>query len=238
MKPIIEKSARFSDLIITPSLTAKNEIESMFGIPSEKVHACYHMVNQAVKYMPHVKKEKFILFVGNIDPWKNLNTLAAAFDALKRKGRHENTRLVIAGKKREGWESLRAAMEAHGIGEEVSVLGYVSSDTLVKLYNSAELVVIPSLYEGFGIPVIEAMACRTPVVASDIPVFREIAGEAALLYGVPPDVGGLADAIHEVLSNASLKEELVARGTRQVLHYSREAFIQRHINAYNAVYSA
>jgi glycosyltransferase involved in cell wall biosynthesis len=155
----------------------------------------------------------YILAVGTIQPRKNYSRLVAALGDLREGGL--DVALVIAGGK--GWldtpiyESVRAA----GLEAYVKFLGYVNDADLPALYSHAAAFAMPSLYEGFGLPILEAMACGTPVVTSRVSSLPEAAGEAALLVD-PTDTGALADALRRVLSDSDLRHRLIERGLRHV----------------------
>jgi glycosyltransferase involved in cell wall biosynthesis len=158
----------------------------------------------------------FILAVGTLSPKKNLEALMAGFTALRLRGfsRHQ---LVVVGKV--GWKAdaiLAAARRTPG----VVLAGYVEDDVLRTLYSAADVYVSASLYEGFGLPVLEAMACGTPVVAARAGALPEVAGDAALLC--EPTPAGLADAMARVLGDGGLRAALVARGTCRVATFSWE----------------
>ncbi len=175
--------------------------------------------------------EGMILYVGTIEPRKNLVALLEAYRALRDRGRNE--RLVIAG--RQGWHAapfLRRLRQL-GLQHEVILPGHIDDRDLPALYSAAKVFVFPSLYEGFGLPVLEAMACGTPVICSDASSLPEVAGEAALL--VPPrDVGGLAEAMGAVLSDGALRAELARRGLARARLFTWE----KAAHAMQAVYRA
>jgi glycosyltransferase involved in cell wall biosynthesis len=154
----------------------------------------------------------YVLYLGTLQPRKNLVRLIEAFREI---GKSTNgpsaVQLVLAGKK--GWlcDDILARAKALGIGEQVVLTGYVEEVDLAALYSGAELFVMPSLYEGFCLPVLEAMACGTPVVCSNVSSLPKVAGEAALLFD-PRNVRAMAEAIERVLANTDLRRSLVARG--------------------------
>src|SRR5262249_24612967 len=143
--------------------------------------------------------ESFILYVGTIEPRKNLIRLFQAFDVLRRQG-CRSTALALVGNR--GWsdDALLASVERLGLNGAVRVLGHAPTDDVVALYNLADVVALPSLYEGFGLPVIEAMACGTPVVTSPNGSLAEIAGGAAELVD-PTQVESIAAGLRSVLSD-------------------------------------
>jgi glycosyltransferase involved in cell wall biosynthesis len=161
--------------------------------------------------------ERYLLYVGTVEPRKNLPTLLRAYAALRRHG--ESPRLVIAG--RLGWLTggFFEALRALDLESEVTQLGYVADADLPALYAGAEAFAFPSSYEGFGFPVLEAMACGTPVVCSNASSLPEVAGDAAL-YHDPTDADALADALARVLTRTDLRDELRARGLARAAEFT------------------
>ncbi|MGH3111403.1 MAG: glycosyltransferase family 4 protein, partial [Gaiellaceae bacterium] len=154
-------------------------------------------------------EEPYVLYVGSLDPRKNVDTLVDAFAA----GDAPPAMLLIAGptdSRSDG--ALRRRLARHGVGHRVRHLGFVSAQQLDALYRDALALVLPSLYEGFGLPVLEAMERGTPVVASDIPPLREVADDAALYVARPLDVEAWRGALHRICSDDALRAELSRRG--------------------------
>lgn len=158
-------------------------------------------------------KGPFVLFVGNIEPKKNLGRLVEAFTELKRGGNIPH-RLAIAGRREWAYPAVKRRVQKLGLGGEVTFLGHVSAADLVGLYNLADVFVFPSLYEGFGIPPLEAMACGVPVVASKRGALPETLGEAALFVD-PLDPADIARGLREAIANKALRGGLVERGLRR-----------------------
>lgn len=165
---------------------------------------------------------KYILAVTTIEPRKNLDNLLRSYAILIRDNPNFDYQLLIAGGK--GWQNstiYNTYKELKLRENQVKFLGYISSDDLNKIYSGAEVLVFPSFYEGFGLPPLEAMACGTPVVASDIPVFKEILNGAALLTD-PHNPEEIADGIYRVLSDKTLAEELSQKGFERIKLFSWE----------------
>jgi len=162
--------------------------------------------------------ERFILSVGNLQPRKNLKTLIEAYVKLRQADatRHK---LVLVG--REAWlhDDIFAAARASGYTDELVFTGYVPDADLVALYNAADVFVYPSLFEGFGLPPLEAMACGTPVVTGNTSALPETVGEAALMVD-PRDAEALAGALTRLLGDAELRAELAARGIARAALFS------------------
>lgn len=159
----------------------------------------------------------FLLYVGVLEPRKNLPVLLRAF----RRTRDENNRLPLAIVGKRGWkfDSIFATVRELGLENDVIFTGHVSDADLPYVYNGATLFVYPSLYEGFGLPVLEALSCGTPVITSNVSSMPEIVGEAGIL--VPPsDENGLADAIRRILSDPVLAVSLSEKGRERASHFS------------------
>ena len=177
--------------------------------------------------------ERFVLFLGAMEPRKNLLRLIEAWAALKPVVRRE-TALVVAGA--QGWlnDSVRSRVETLELGDRVHLAGYVEGEDLAALYSLATVFAYPSLWEGFGLPVLEAMACGTPVLTSDISSLPEVAGAAAVL--VPPtDVEAIADGLLRLLEDAALRADLAERGRRQAANFSWERCARETLSIYNSV---
>jgi glycosyltransferase involved in cell wall biosynthesis len=166
--------------------------------------------------------KRYFFHVGTLQPRKNLSTLLKAFASLIAGGRiAEDIKLVLAGKR--GWKCEGIVELAHSkiLSERVVLPGYVPPQDLPSLLSGALAYVMPSLYEGFGLPILEAMACKTPVICSDVSSLPEVAGDAAL-YVAPHDTEGWARAMTRLCHDATLREELVARGRDRSKMFSWE----------------
>ncbi|GAB4543956.1 MAG: glycosyltransferase family 1 protein [Anaerolineae bacterium] len=179
--------------------------------------------------------DRFVLSVGTLEPRKNLTGLIAAFEQLAMGAEQSvaaNLHLVIAGGK--GWlyDDIFAAAEASPLRNQIHFPGYVADEDLPALYSLAALFAFPSHYEGFGIPVLEAMACGTPVVCADNSSLPEIAGDAALLVEAS-DTNALTDAMQRLLVDVSLRERLVRRGYEQARKFTWEQAARRLLDVYS-----
>jgi glycosyltransferase involved in cell wall biosynthesis len=178
-------------------------------------------------------EDDFILFVGTVQPRKNLLTLVRAFDQIVRDTSHR-PQLVIAGA--EGWlmDELFALIKSSAIKDRIRFTGYLVDDDLRALYSSCTLFVYPSIYEGFGLPPLEAMACGAPVIASDIATFQETLGDAAMLID-PNDAEALARGIVECLEDEARRQALSQRGQEHAKMFSWERTAQLTLDVYRKV---
>jgi len=177
-------------------------------------------------------KDPFILYVGTLEPRKNIPTLIHAFAKVKKDGFPQKL-LLIGGK---GWkyEEIFSAINELSLTDQILIPGYVPDEDLVYFYNVADLFVYPSLYEGFGLPPLEAMACGTPVITSNKSSLPEVVGDAALLVD-PLDVRALAGAIERVLANEELRAQLSERGLKRAKFFSWKKTAERTWEVYRAV---
>lgn len=224
-------SARIARHIIAISEATRQDLTHLASVPSDKISVIPHGVStrftpiedsarlQAVRERYGIRSD-YILYLGTLQPRKNLPRLIEAFArALPALPRH--TQLVLAGKK--GWLAgpiLERASQL-GISERVHFTGYVEDRDLTALLSGASLFTLPSLYEGFGMPVLEAMACGVPVLCSQTSALPEVAGDAALLVD-PCDTQAIADGIAELINNPSLRQQLRERGLTRAAHYTWE----------------
>ncbi len=242
LNALIPASIHNAAMVITGSEATKRDLIELFDAPDDKVVVTPYAVDAS--YQPRereqarrVVRERFgiegpyVLSVGVIQPRKNLPRLVRAFSRLSGKVPH---RLVLVGK--EGWasEELKEAVGACRPGREPIFTGYVADADLPDLYAGADLFVYPSLYEGFGLPVLEAMACGTAVVTSTTSSLPEVAGDAAALVE-PTDVKALAEAMLRLLQDAPAREALAAKGLARARTYSWERTARETIQVYEQV---
>jgi glycosyltransferase involved in cell wall biosynthesis len=235
-----------ADLILADSENTKDDLVELLGVPRSKVKVIYPGVDE--RFRP-IKDElalndvreryelpsRFILSLGTLEPRKNLVRLIEAFSLLSLLSPFpfpfSPLSLVIAGGK--GWlyEDIFRKVEELGLGERVVFTGFVSDADLPVIYNLAELFVFPSLYEGFGLPVLEAMACGTPVVTSNSSSLPEVVGEAGLMVD-PMDVEGLAEAMWRALSDHPLRERMIRSGMRRARGFTWEKSAEELLSLY------
>jgi glycosyltransferase involved in cell wall biosynthesis len=218
------------DGIITDSQNSKHDICSYLHIPGEKItvipvaSARHFRLLPEAQVGPHLARyglvRPYILYVGSVEPRKNLLRLLDAYVQLRRS--LPQYRLVIVGA-RNYWKSspLARAVEHQGLQAQVTFTGYIPDEHLPALYNAAALFCFPSLYEGFGLPVLEAMACGVPVVTSSTSSLPEVAGDAALLVD-PYNVDEIAAVMRSVLQDCELAHDLRRRGLARAAQFSWE----------------
>jgi glycosyltransferase involved in cell wall biosynthesis len=177
--------------------------------------------------------DPFVLYTGNIKPHKNLERLIEAFHIFKKHG-FDQVKLLIIGDEISKYPTLRRAVHRHKLHKHVRFFGFVPDRTLAILYRLAAVFVFPSLYEGFGLPPLEAMASGTPVITSNVSSLPEVVGDAALLID-PYQPEAIADAMRRVLTDPSLREDLRARGLARARHFSWERSIRRVREIYDEV---
>ena len=217
-------------MIVTPTRVVRLEVCERFRIKPEKVVAVHHAPRSCFRPLPPNQaiettrrlgiEDDFLLFVGTIEPRKNLVTLVRAFaDVLK--ATSLRPQLVIAGQ--EGWltDELFAYVNELDFGDRLRWTGYVSDDDLCALYSSCRAFIYPSIYEGFGLPPLEAMACGAPVISSRIPSITEVLGSAARLVA-PTDVHALGESIIELWKNPDERQRLSKAGQTRAAEFSWE----------------
>jgi len=230
---VIRHAIRRSSAIVTVSEFSRRQIMERFSLDGSRVFAIALGVAQG-NGVPHSSTgPPSILFVGNLEHRKNLVRLVEAFRLLRERRRIPH-RLILAGKPGYGWEEIRAAIGKGGLQECVDVPGYVSNESLAKLYPSAELFVFPSVYEGFGLPVLEAMACGTPVACSSAASLPEVGGDA-VEYFDPLNVEEMAAAMERVLHSPGLRAEMREKGLKQAAKFTWEDCARQHLEVYRRV---
>lgn len=227
---LIEHSRR-STMILCPSNATKSDIVDYLGIPEEKVRVIYWGVDSHFRpvedevVVNRVRNRyrligDFILFVGTIQPRKNIEGLIEAFRILNEK-KDFSHKLIITGCK--GWEysEVFKRIEACGLKEKVRWLGYVDYEDLPGLYSMADALVLPSYYEGFGFPILEAMACGTPVITSNVSSMPEVAGDAAIFID-PKSPEMIADSIYRVIDDLGIRSTLREKGFMRAKEFTWE----------------
>jgi glycosyltransferase involved in cell wall biosynthesis len=228
--------------IITVSEATKRDLMRLYGTPANKISVVYeaaapHFTLQPPQKVAEVRAryslpDRYLLTVGTIEPRKNLARLVGALAALRRDD--PDLRLVVVGSR--GWlvEGFFEAIEQHGQQEAVILPGYVPDADLPAVYAGAAVSVLASLYEGFGLPVLEAMACGSPVACSATSSVGEIAGDAALTFD-PESTDDITAALRRLLSDADLRADLVERGLARAAQFSWERAAQQTWDVYEQI---
>lgn len=243
LERVVPRSIARADLVLADSAHTGSDIVSLLGVPADKVEVLYSGVSprfrsqiepgEDARIRAHygLGERPYVLSVGTVQPRKNHVRLIHAF-IRSQTGQPAGWQLVIAG----GWgwlyQDILAEVEKHG--DRVRILGFVDEADLPALYRGAALFAFPSLYEGFGLPVLEAMACGVPVVCSDASSLPEVAGDAALLVN-PLDTDALAEALSRALRDADLRQEMVARGLAQAARFTWEQAARQLLGTFDSL---
>jgi glycosyltransferase involved in cell wall biosynthesis len=221
-------SARRAKRIMTDSASTKRDVVELFRVPAEKIEVVYPGTDEVFRPRDRGEvaefrrrrrlPETFILYVGTLEPRKNVDLLIRAYALLMQRGLTDST-LVIGGGR--GWmfDRIFAEVERNALADRVLFAGYIDPEELPLWYGAASVFVYPSLYEGFGLPALEAMACGTPVVASDSSSLPEVVGDAGMLVD-PNSPDELADRLAEVLQSTARREQMAAAGIARAASFT------------------
>jgi glycosyltransferase involved in cell wall biosynthesis len=237
------KTLTYADSIIAVSNNTKSDIMHHFGIPEDKITVIYHGIDK--QFRPQNKldiislREKlgisdpYILYVGTLEPRKNITFLLKAFFQFNKT--HKNYKLVITGSK--GWKyaNIFKMVRDLQLDKEVLFTGYLEYSDLPALYSGASIFVYPSLYEGFGLPPLEAMACGCPVITSNISSLPEIVGDAGVLIN-PNDILQLVENLEKILVDEELRTELIQKGLERSKLFTWKKCAVSTYEIYEAVY--
>lgn len=242
--PISLKRANF---VITVSQTSKKDIVSIYKLPSEKVVAIYNGVGEKFNSfivsdaeLGQVRKkyslpENFILYVGTLQPRKNIPALLEAFNMLNTKYKILNTKLVIAGGRGHNYDKrIDMLMEKYKLQDKVLFPGFVDEKDLPTMYKLSNIFVFPSLYEGFGIPVIEAMAMGAPVIVSNKSCLPEVVGEAGFIID-PDNSEEFAGVIYKILFNSDLRNCLIEKGYKRAKDFNWNKMAEETLKLYYSI---
>jgi glycosyltransferase involved in cell wall biosynthesis len=231
-----------SDKIISISENTKRDIIKHFKIPEDKIKVIPLAANENFRKLDENETSKikskyninfpFILYVGTLEPRKNIPNLLNAFYKIKKQGIAH--KLVIAGGKGWKYKEIFETIEKLNLQNDVIFTGYVPDEDLPGLYNAADLFVYPSLYEGFGLPPLEAMQCGTPVITSNTSSLPEVVGDAGIMVN-PHDIGELANKMYEVLTNKDLRKELSKKGIERAKLFSWKKCAEETLKVYESL---
>jgi glycosyltransferase involved in cell wall biosynthesis len=235
-KAVMTMAARRAKRVLTVSHASKEDILQYLGVPAAKVEVIYNALDERLETPPtdqdiwrvrerFLLTSPFILYTGNIKPHKNVDRLIEAYSLLRRRG-FEHVKLLIIGDEISKYPNLRRLVHRFQLHQHVRFLGFVPDQTLAVLYQLAAVFVFPSLYEGFGLPPLEAMAAGAPVITSNVSSLPEVVGDAALMID-PTDSGAIADAMARVLGDEALRANLICRGRERVKAFSWQRSVAR-----------
>ena len=239
-KHVVPMTLKNIQIIIADSENTKRDIANYFKISDDKIKVVYIGIDEKFRPSANARniREKynigdyFILYVGTLEPRKNIPTLIRAFYIAQKKG--VNCKLIIAGG--EGWkyQGIYKAVEDLKLSNSIIFLGYVPDDDLPQLYSAADLFIYPSLYEGFGLPPLEAMACGCPVISSNTSSLPEVVGEAGLMVN-PYDADEIANAIYKGLNDEKLREKMIEKGLERAKTFSWKKCAEKTLEVYESV---
>ncbi len=236
-------SARRAAHLIAISQSTKDDIVKFCAVSPSKASVIYCGVDEQFKPLSQHEIEQFrsakglpahfVFYLGTLEPRKNVAQLVRAYAALRHNGRNK-PKLVIAGSKGWGYDEVFAAIAQSGVQADVILPGYIPHDELSLWYNAADVFVFPSVFEGFGLPVLEAMACGTPAITSNVSSLPEVAGDAALTVN-PADTRALSEALECTLCDTTLRAQMRERGLRQAQKFNWQRSAQQTIKIYEEV---
>lgn len=242
---LLPRTLKNASRIIAVSKSTKNDILKIFPkINSEKIKVIYFAANENYKVIKNEKNldyirkkynlpNRFILFVGTIEPRKNIVRLLKAFSEVYKK---IPIPLVITGKLGWKYKKIYYTYKKLNLEDKVIFTGYIDEKNLPSIYNLAAIFVYPSLYEGFGLPPLEAMACGTPVITSNTSSLPEVVGDAGIMTD-PYNVDGLANVMREVLTNDGLREDMIKKGLKRSKMFSWEKTAKETLKVYEEIYN-
>ena len=245
-KTLGQLAMRRCRLIVTDTNASKSDLLGVFGDRTENIRVIYPGTRPIFRQfrdaetlnrvrLKYSLPDEFILCVATLEPRKNLRTLIRSFAALKNEGNFKPS-LVIVGRK--GWlyDHLFSEVTSSNLRHEITFTGYVPDEDLLALYNLARVFVYPSLYEGFGLPCVEAMACGCPVVTSNRGALLEVTGNAAL-HAEPEDVRSLACAIKRACEDEAIRAQLIREGFERCRLFSWETYAEEMLKTVREVVS-
>jgi len=243
MRNLVPWSARRADYIITVSEYSANDLVSFYGVPRSKITVAYQAPSPLFKprdkttAKAHLERAygircPFVLYVGRLQARKNLVRLTEAFARVRQQ--HPELKLVLVGKADLGYDKLQTMIGELNLNHAVIFPGYVPTDDLPLFYNAAEMFVFPSIFEGFGLPVMESMASGLATITSNGSCLAEVAGNGAMLVD-PGSVDSIAEAMTRVFEDAALRRELVERGLQRSACFSAARFAEKILDVYNSL---
>jgi glycosyltransferase involved in cell wall biosynthesis len=247
---LTKRVLRAATRVFAVSNFTKSEMEKLFEIPGERIEVVYNAIDDRFLHGHASATDRelivqryqvtypFLLYAGKISPHKNVVRMIEAFSALKTRlekdGELPDLKLIIIGDDLSGNPDLRRTVVRSGVHNDVRFLGFVPIEVLRIFYDMAKIFVFPSLYEGFGLPPLEAMAHGTPVVASNVSSLPEVVGNAAVLVN-PENVFEIMRALHRVLLDRGLRDRMKVRSYQQAARFSWEKSVRRMMDVYREI---
>ena len=247
LKYTMKKGAEKASKIIAVSRSTKKDIIQLLEINKEKIRVIYEasnlgmypkvnggMANSEILKKYAIKKPYF-LYVGEKRPHKNLEGLIKAFAVYKEKHDSRKISLVLTGKKYSTYHEYITMAENLGVKDSLIFTGFIPEKYLKTIYSKAEALLLISFYEGFGIPILEAMECGIPVITSNISSMPEVAGGAALLVD-PNNIQEIAEKMNDIVNSKTLRKQLIESGFKRVKQFSWERTARQTLKVYNEIY--
>ncbi len=242
------RAVKMADKIIVPSQATENDLINLYGVDSDKVKVIYHgygkiypMASKRRKSSVLAISNPYILFVGTIQPRKNIINLVKAFETLKKgfkfqsptktKDKVSNFKLIIIGGKGWLWRKTLERIKKSPARKDIILTDAVSDRELAELYSQARIFILPSLYEGFGLPILEAFSYGAPVIASNNSSLAEITGEAGLLVD-PNNPEEIAKAIEKIIKDDGLRNDLIKKGKERIKNFNWEKSARKHLRVF------
>jgi len=242
----MKKGAEKADIIIAISESTKKDIINLLGIEKDKIRVIYEASNLGMYSRKNddilnsdiLKKysiqKPYFLYVGEKRPHKNIEGLIEAFAIFKEKYDRWNTYLMIAGKRYSGYQDYVKKAENLGMIDYLIFTGFIPDKHLKSIYSEAEVLLFVSFYEGFGIPILEALECGLPVITSNISSMPEVAGDAALLVD-PHNIQEIAEKMNNIANSEILRKQLIESGFKRVKQFSWERTARETLKVYNEI---
>lgn len=244
-KVVVPRVLKKADMIISVSQTTKDDAINIFHIPKEKIRVVYEAgysprYSQKIKinvkdyFEQKIGSSEYILFVGTLEPRKNLKNLISAFSAYRQKYPMAREKLVLAGGKGWKYKGIFDSASKSKFKKDIIFTGYISEQEKILLMKSAKIFAFPSLYEGFGLPVLEAMSLGVPVITSSRGSLGEITGSAAVRID-PNNIDSIAKALGNMLSNKKIRKKFSNKGYKKALGFSWEKCALETIKVYKEI---
>jgi glycosyltransferase involved in cell wall biosynthesis len=246
-RKMVPISINFASGIIAVSNYTKNDIINSFGTKQEKIKVIYESADSRFQKTTDqnvirrvIKKyslpDKFILFVGSIEPRRNIKTLIQSFYLLRTRIDFD-IKLIIVGKKGDYFKQISQYIDDMSIKSDIIFLDYVPDEDIPVLYSLALIYVYPTLSEGFGLTPLEAMACGCPVITTNITSIPEVVGDASILIDNPLNLEGLFDAMNQLIFDKSLRQDMIEKGYNNVKNFSWQKAAEELLEAVKAIKS-